>query len=154
MDDLSFNQLRLWKCYISSHFIFKKIYKTLVYPSLRFTQNKNKIKWFRWGPFTFLDYRTIWHWGQFGTRTIWHLRQFGTIMKRGQFGTVMKRGQFGTVIFFIMVQNCPLLHCGAKSFSFTLRCQIVLGAKLSSFTLRCQIVQGSLPALYSHLFCW
>ena len=48
------------------------------------------------------------------------------------------------IVFYTVVPNCPLLHCGAK-FSW---CQIVLvftavpncpGAILSSFTLRCQI---------------
>ena len=48
-----------------------------------------------------LDYKTLWHLGQFGTKDNLAPGQFGTAIiatqcKRGQFGTAMKRGQFIT----------------------------------------------------------
>ena len=62
-------------------------------------------------------------------RTIWHLGRFGTldnlaprpIWQKGQFGTAglanihfLKCTAVPNCPFFIMVPNCPLLHCGAK----------------------------------------
>ena len=50
-----------------------------------------------------LDYKTLWHLGQFGTKDNLAPGQFGTAIiaaqcKRGQFGSTMKRGQFGTAM--------------------------------------------------------